>query len=183
MIGEAPRHLLLLTDRYANKRNRWATDRLSTGEVLWTVTYTDTETTALGKTKKVRSTGRFGSRYGAKLRRRVLDIEKRRFEAHRCPSCATRALTRKAVGLWNCKKCGLVFAGGAYVPATDAGKAAKRAIAQRVSGDFLALRDSDDIVEPEEFLPNIEEEAVVVATTLENEEEVTSSSEEIEEPE
>jgi large subunit ribosomal protein L37Ae len=113
------------------------------------------------KTKKVGSTGRLGARYGAKLRRRVLDIERRRAEPQRCPSCATRALTREAVGLWSCKKCGLSFAGGAYVPFTDAGKAARRAIAQRVSGDFLALRDEDEIVDPSEFLPNIEEEVAV----------------------
>ena len=113
------------------------------------------------KTKKVGSTGRFGARYGAKLRRRVLDIERRRAEPQRCPSCATRALTREAVGLWSCKKCGLSFAGGAYVPFTDAGKAARRAIAQRVSGDFLALRDEDEIVDPSDFLPNVEEGAVV----------------------
>ncbi len=121
------------------------------------------------KTKKVGSTGRFGSRYGAKLRRRVLDIEKRRSEPHRCPACATRALAREAVGLWKCKKCGLSFAGGAYVPYTDAGKAAKRAIAQRVAGDFLALRDDEELVEPEEFLPNVEEEDVIVAVTVESE--------------
>lgn len=120
------------------------------------------------KTKKVGSTGRFGARYGAKLRRRVLDIERRRADPQRCPSCATRALTREAVGLWNCKKCGLSFAGGAYVPFTDAGKAAKRAIAQRVSGDFLALRDEDEAVDPSEFLPNIEEEALVAVTTNED---------------
>jgi len=121
------------------------------------------------KTKKVGSTGRFGSRYGAKLRRRVLDIERRRSEPQRCPSCATRALTREAVGLWKCKKCGLSFAGGAYVPFTDAGKAAKRAIAQRMSGDFLALRDDDELVEPDEFLPNIEdeEEAEVISVSVE----------------
>jgi large subunit ribosomal protein L37Ae len=129
------------------------------------------------KTKKVGSTGRFGARYGAKLRRRVLDIERRRADPQRCPSCATRALTRKAVGLWNCKKCGLSFAGGAYVPFTDAGKAAKRAIAQRVSGDFLALRDDDEAVDPSEFLPNIEEE-VVVAVTLDEDSDVP-----VEEPE
>ena len=125
----------------------------------------------MGRTKKVGSTGKFGSRYGAKLRRRVLDIEKKRHEAHRCPSCATRALSRKAAGLWICKKCGITFAGGAYVPYTDAGKAAKRAIAQRVSGDFLALRDDDEdeLVDPSEFLPNIEDE-VIVATTVEDEE-------------
>jgi len=113
----------------------------------------------MARTKKVGSTGRFGSRYGAKLRRRVLDIEKKRNEPNRCPSCATRALKRKAAGLWTCNKCGLLFAGGAYVPYTDAGKAAKRAIAQRVAGDFLALRDDDDIEELE-FLPNIEEPVI-----------------------
>ena len=113
----------------------------------------------MARTKKVGSTGRFGPRYGAKLRRRVLDIEKRRHEPNRCPACATRALKRKAAGLWTCNKCGLLFAGGAYVPYTDAGKAAKRAIAQRVAGDFLALRDDDD-VEELEFLPNVEQPTI-----------------------
>ena len=112
----------------------------------------------MARTKKVGSTGRFGARYGAKLRRRVLDIEKRQHAPHRCPTCATKAsLKRHAAGLWKCKKCDLVFAGGAYVPFTDAGKAAKRAIAQRVSGDFLALRGDDgDELETLDFLPNLE---------------------------
>ncbi|NHI83099.1 MAG: 50S ribosomal protein L37ae [Candidatus Thorarchaeota archaeon] len=129
----------------------------------------------MGRTKKVGSTGRFSSRYGAKLRRRVLDIEKRRNEAHRCPSCATRALARKSAGLWVCKKCGLLFAGGAYVPYTDAGRAARRAIAQRVSGDFLALRDEDEIVVPNEFLPNVEED-VVASTTVDVDDEESSEA-------
>jgi len=125
----------------------------------------------LARTKKVGSTGRFGARYGAKLRRRVLDIDNKRKEPTRCPACATRALRRKAVGLWKCKKCDLLFAGGAYVPFTDAGKAANRAIAQRISGDFLALRDDDDEIADEdvlEFLPNIdkEEEVVLDAETV-----------------
>ena len=116
----------------------------------------------MGRTKKVGSTGRFGVRYGAKLRRRVLDIEKKRNEPTRCPACATRALKRQAVGLWKCKKCDLLFAGGAYVPFTDAGKAAKRAITQRISGDFLALRDDEEVEDVLDFLPNIETEEEVV---------------------
>lgn len=123
----------------------------------------------MARTKKVGSTGRFGPRYGAKLRRRVLDIDNRRKEPTRCPSCATKALKRQAAGLWNCTKCGLVFAGGAYVPFTDAGKAAKRAIAQRVAGDFLALRDDEEIEDVLEFLPNVEsdeEEVVIDAETV-----------------
>ncbi len=128
----------------------------------------------MARTKKVGSTGRFGARYGAKLRRRILDIEKRQHAPHRCPACATRALKRQAAGLWKCKKCDLIFAGGAYVPYTDAGKAAKRAIAQRVAGDFLALRDDDEIkIETLDFLPNIEEEPEIVA------EEVSESIDEI----
>lgn len=127
----------------------------------------------MARTKKVGSTGRFGPRYGAKLRRRVLDLEKRRHEPNRCPACATKALKRKAVGLWKCSKCDLLFAGGAYVPYTDAGKAAKRAIAQRVSGDFLALRDDEDIEDALDFLPNIEKEEVVIdADTADSEEEL-----------
>jgi len=121
----------------------------------------------LARTKKVGSTGRFGARYGAKLRRRVLEIEKKRNEPTRCPACATRALKRKAVGLWICKKCDLLFAGGAYVPFTDAGKAAKRAIAQRLAGDFLALRDDEDVEDVLEFLPNIEEEVEEVVLDAE----------------
>jgi large subunit ribosomal protein L37Ae len=129
----------------------------------------------MARTKKVSSTGRFGSRYGAKLRRRVLDIENRRKDPQRCPSCATRALQRHAAGLWKCRKCNLLFAGGAYVPYTDAGKAAKRAIAQRVSGDFLSLRDEDeDIVE--EFMAPISKEIaedVIIAVDAEPSEEPT----------
>ncbi|MBE0525415.1 MAG: 50S ribosomal protein L37ae, partial [Candidatus Thorarchaeota archaeon] len=123
----------------------------------------------MARTKKVGSTGRFGARYGAKLRRRVLDIEKKRNEPTRCPACATRALKRQAVGLWKCKKCDLLFAGGAYVPYTEAGKAAKRTIAQRLAGDFLALRDDEEVEDVLEFLPNIEkeeEEVVLDAETI-----------------
>jgi large subunit ribosomal protein L37Ae len=136
----------------------------------------------LARTKKVGSTGRFGARYGAKLRRRVLDIEKKRHEPHRCPSCATRALKRQAAGLWKCSKCELLFAGGAYVPYTDAGKAAKRAIAQRVSGDFLSLRDDEEVEDVLDFLPNIEEPVIEAEDVIESEEAaVTSDVDESEE--
>jgi large subunit ribosomal protein L37Ae len=132
----------------------------------------------MARTKKVGSTGRFGSRYGAKLRRRVLDIERRRHEPNRCPACATKALKRQAAGLWKCSKCDLLFAGGAYVPYTDAGKAAKRAIAQRVSGDFLALRDDENIEEAVDFLPNVEREEVVIDSEgLESEDTETEQEE------
>lgn len=156
-FGEYP---FFASERKPNKRNKRATGRLQSPVLFLSgnIQYYK-EIIKLGRTKKVGSTGRFGVRYGAKLRRRVLDIENKRKEPTRCPACATRALKRKAVGLWKCNKCDLLFAGGAYVPFTDAGKAAKRAIAQRISGDFLALRDDEDVEDVLDFLPNIETEA------------------------
>ena len=73
----------------------------------------------------------------------------------------------------------MLFAGGAYVPFTDAGKAARRAIAQRVSGDFLALRDDEDIEDVVDFLPNVEkEEEVIEAETITAADEETPPEEE-----
>jgi len=68
------------------------------------------------KTKKVGSTGRFGARYGRKIRTRVLKIEKLQNAKHSCPKCNKPGVKRLATGIWFCKKCGAKFAGKAYVP-------------------------------------------------------------------
>ncbi|WXG42890.1 MAG: 50S ribosomal protein L37ae [Promethearchaeati archaeon SRVP18_Atabeyarchaeia-1] len=70
----------------------------------------------MGRTKKAGTTGRFGSRYGATVRKRVKEIEKEQKSYHKCPNCETRALRRVAVGIWQCKKCNMTFAGGAWKP-------------------------------------------------------------------
>lgn len=71
-------------------------------------------------TKKVKSAGRFGARYGRKLRKRVTDIEAEQKKKHTCPYCSkTGSVKRLASGIWNCKKCGSKFTSKAYTVAVN----------------------------------------------------------------
>jgi len=70
------------------------------------------------KTKKVGSTGRFGARYGLKIRKKVLEIEKLQRGKQKCPFCLKLSVKRLASGIWYCKACKTKFAGEAYEPAT-----------------------------------------------------------------
>lgn len=70
----------------------------------------------MANTKKIGSAGRFGSRYGRKLRKNVADIEVVQRAAHECPSCRKIAVKRVSFGVWECRSCGRKFAGGAFKP-------------------------------------------------------------------
>lgn len=69
------------------------------------------------KTKKVGSTGRFGAKYGRKIKIRVRDIEVISKSRHPCPKCHAQNVKRVASGIWSCLRCSAKFAGGAYAPA------------------------------------------------------------------
>jgi large subunit ribosomal protein L37Ae len=66
------------------------------------------------------------ARYGIKIRKRIREIEKKRKKWHKCPNCGYFKVKRKSAGIWECKKCGTVFAGGAYEPTTDGGIACEK---------------------------------------------------------
>jgi len=68
------------------------------------------------RTKKVGSVGRFGPRYGVRIRRRILEVEIEQKKRHQCPRCSAYSVKRRSTGVWTCRRCGLVFAGGAYRP-------------------------------------------------------------------
>ena len=68
--------------------------------------------------KKIGSAGRYGSRYGKKVRQLVSDIEKTQKRRHICPKCDMPYVDREAAGIWQCKKCGTKFAGGAWATVT-----------------------------------------------------------------
>ncbi|MBI5391380.1 50S ribosomal protein L37ae [Candidatus Woesearchaeota archaeon] len=70
----------------------------------------------MGKTKKVGTAGRYGVRYGLKLRNKLLEVERKQKIKHECPKCHKLQLKRLAVGIWACRKCNHQFAGRAYWP-------------------------------------------------------------------
>ncbi len=67
------------------------------------------------RTKKVGSTGWMGPRYGIRIRRRVLDIDRAQRRANPCPRCSTVTLWRVASGVYECRRCGTRVSSGAYV--------------------------------------------------------------------
>ncbi len=68
------------------------------------------------RTRQVGVVGRYGPRYGVRIRRRVQEIDEARRARHVCPKCQAAAVRRRSSGVWQCRHCGHVFAGGAYRP-------------------------------------------------------------------
>ena len=90
----------------------------------------------MGSTKKVKMAGRFGSRYGTKIRQRLVDVETIQRKKHKCPKCEQFKVKRLASGLFKCRKCGAKFTGGAYSPVTNAGQIITKMVQQK---QFLPL--------------------------------------------
>jgi large subunit ribosomal protein L37Ae len=67
------------------------------------------------RTKKVGSVAWMGPRYGIRIRRRVLEIDRARSKPSACPRCSTVTLQRVASGIFECRRCGTRFASNAYV--------------------------------------------------------------------
>jgi large subunit ribosomal protein L37Ae len=80
------------------------------------------------KTKKVGMSRGLGTRYGATIRKRYVNVVTEARKVHTCPQCGYVAVERESVGIWNCRKCNLTFAGGAFTPITKLGAIAKRSV-------------------------------------------------------
>lgn len=70
------------------------------------------------RSRKSGSAGRYGARYGVRVRRRTAQIEQEQRRDHDCPECGANKVKRTDTGIWSCRRCGHTFAGGAYKPST-----------------------------------------------------------------
>ncbi len=97
----------------------------------------------MGRTKKIGSTGGLEARYGATVRKRYIKAISGLKTAHKCPKCSTESVRRQSVGVWKCRKCGVVFTGGAYMPTTKLGVVAKRA-AKGLQPETVAVEEEGE---------------------------------------
>ncbi|MFM7855495.1 MAG: 50S ribosomal protein L37Ae, partial [Flammeovirgaceae bacterium] len=80
------------------------------------------------RTKKVGICGKYGTRYGATLRKVVKKFEVSQHATYVSPFCGKNSVKRVAAGIWKCKHTNKKIAGGAYQLATTAAVTAKATI-------------------------------------------------------
>lgn len=66
------------------------------------------------KSKKTKSAGRFGARYGTKVRKKLVKVETKQRVKQKCPFCEKLGVKRLSNGVWECKKCDKKFANNTY---------------------------------------------------------------------
>ena len=68
------------------------------------------------KSKKTKSSGRFGARYGKRIRAKLVKVEEKQRKKQKCPFCEKLGVKRISKGIWQCrrKKCNKKFASNAY---------------------------------------------------------------------
>lgn len=80
------------------------------------------------RTKKVGITGKYGTRYGATLRKLLRKIEVSQHASYNCSFCGKDRVKRVATGIWKCSACGKTQAGGAYSLTTPSAVTARSTI-------------------------------------------------------
>ena len=82
------------------------------------------------RTKKVGITGKYGTRYGASLRKTVKKMEVSQHSKYTCTFCGKDKMKRSVVGIWKChdKNCRVVVAGGAWNYSTTAAASVRSAV-------------------------------------------------------
>ena len=68
------------------------------------------------KLKKSKSAGRFGARYGKKIKAKLVKVEEKQRKKQKCPFCEKLGVKKLSKGIWQCtrKKCSKKFASNTY---------------------------------------------------------------------
>ena len=66
------------------------------------------------KVEKLKSTKRFGARYGPRNKIKFDKIERVQRSYQKCPYCNYMKVKRLSTGIWECRKCSAKFTGKAY---------------------------------------------------------------------
>ncbi|KAM0804523.1 ribosomal protein L37ae [Usnea florida] len=80
------------------------------------------------RTKKVGVTGKYGTRYGASLRKQVKKMEISQHARYMCTFCGKTTVKRHSVGIWSCGACRKTVAGGAWTVSTPTAATARSTI-------------------------------------------------------
>merc|ERR1711976_260968 len=72
--------------------------------------------------------GKYGTRYGASLRKDIKKMETTQHGKYICSFCGKETMKRYATGIWTCNSCKKSVAGGAYVYSTTAAVTVRSAI-------------------------------------------------------
>jgi large subunit ribosomal protein L37Ae len=66
------------------------------------------------KSKKTKSSGRFGARYGKRVKDNLVQVETKQRVKQKCPFCEKLGVKRLSKGIWQCPKCKKKFASNTY---------------------------------------------------------------------
>ncbi|KAI8922148.1 60S ribosomal protein L37a, partial [Powellomyces hirtus] len=97
------------------------------------------------RTKKVGVTGKYGTRYGASLRKQVKKMEITQHAKYTCTFCGKDSVKRQAVGIWKCKACRKQLAGGAYTLGTTAAATVRSTVRRREFPAFSSAKSFETL--------------------------------------
>ena len=66
------------------------------------------------KSKKSKSAGRFGAKYGRSVRAKLINVEAKQKTKQKCPLCGKLGVKRLSKGIWKCSRCNKKFASNTY---------------------------------------------------------------------
>merc|ERR1712070_1352989 len=89
-----------------------------------------TQLTMTKRTKKVGIARKYGVRYGSSLRKLMKKFETMQRQRYVCPFCGKATVRKVSVGIWRCRACKKIMAGGAWSLTTSVAVTARITMAR-----------------------------------------------------